>query len=113
MKAIILLPMTCSKNTPPQGKFYRSEKHNAHIYEGREFGLDEFNKIVDKALTLFPDRSRRPTVRMISENVAEALTELPPIDSEEAHPSHLREPIIPSKKRHAKLKRGVRQPAIA
>lgn len=116
MKAIIVLPLTNSKNTPPQGKFFRSEKHNAHIFEGRELGLEEFNKVVDKALELFPDRFKRVTVRLVSENVAEAIAGVAPDPEEDdqppAQPSRLRVPVQPSKKRHARRKPG-HQLAIA
>lgn len=47
MKAIIFLPSISRYAPAKQGDFLWSEKHNCHIWQGRELGVEEFNGVVD------------------------------------------------------------------
>lgn len=70
MKAIVVLK--AGKFAPGRmGEFIWSKKHKAHIWQGRELGATEFNRVVDRLLDLREIHVTSPTVRMIDETSTE------------------------------------------
>lgn len=91
LKAVIYLPMRDSNRMPPMGKFLRSQKHDQHIWEGREFDLENpedvtaFNAAIDPACAAYPGKMPRPRPLLIQE-------------AQEPNLSHLEVPIPPVKR---------------
>jgi hypothetical protein len=76
LKALYYLPMTDSNRMPPHGRYLRSQKHDKHVWDGREFDLENpedlkaFNDISRTALAYYPDRVARPQPLVFQEEEA-------------------------------------------
>lgn len=111
-KLIIVYPIRDSRSIPAMGRFRHSLKHDAHIWDGKEYDtadeadMTAFNANVLPALSLFADRLPTCVVQAVYE--APTIDEVPVGDSEE-HESHLRVPLEASmpRKRHARMKPGL------
>ena len=64
MKAIICLRFTSRFAPAKQGEFLWSEKHQCHIWQGRELEPEEFNRVVD-AIMADETHYIRPSVRLL------------------------------------------------
>lgn len=97
-KLLIVFPLKNSAHNPPQGRFTRSQKYDAHIWDGRAYDtssfedMKEFNAQVDKALVYYPERLPRPTVRVVDLS-QDAPKQDEPLTDGVTHPSHLQEAI--------------------
>lgn len=108
-KLLIVYPIRDSRSIPAMGRYRHSQKHDSHIWDGREYDtsskedMDAFNQDIHPALAMFTDRLPQCIVRTVYE--APSIVDVPVADEEE-HESHLQVPLAPPRKRHAKLKRG-------
>ena len=97
--------MPDSNRMPPHGRYLRSQKHDKHIWDGREFDLDnpqdvkDFNEQSRVALAYYPDRVARPQPLIFQEKEA-------------PHESHLRVPITEKKPRGWHLRKENRKPVL-
>jgi hypothetical protein len=64
MKAIIFLANISRYAPAKQGAFLWSEKHQCHIWDGRELDAAEFNQVADAVLRA-EDYFIRPSVRLL------------------------------------------------
>ena len=85
MRAIIILPATSRYSPAKIGNFRFSEKHNAHIWDGRELEMDEFNEVAKRIFYLrrneIEDFELPPYVQMVedkaeSEKLKEEISEI-------------------------------------
>jgi hypothetical protein len=66
LKIIIYLPGINSAHQPPMGRYLRSQKHDKHIWDGKEYDLNDpldvvaFNNNVKAALAAYPHYPARP-----------------------------------------------------
>ena len=101
-KLIIVFPILDSNRMPPMGRFRRSIKHDAHIWDEREYDtsveedMKAFNQTILSALTQYPEHPTKAVVKAIYE----APLEIPILDFKEEEPSEPR-------KRHARMKPGL------
>lgn len=64
-----------SKKTHPikQGEFIRSEDYDAHIYQGKVFGLSELNDLYPKVLDEYKDYQYSPPVPVLVKKICTPL----------------------------------------
>ena len=66
-KGIIFLPCTSKYAPAKQGDFLWSEKHQKHIWEGRELEPEEFNRVIDRIMEDGQNLYLYPTCRILVE----------------------------------------------
>ena len=107
-KLIIVFPMRDSNRMPPMGRFRRSLKHDAHIWDEREYDtaneadMKAFNEAFLPAVSLYADHPSKTIVKAIYEPPFE----IPVMEFKDEAPEIPFEPSMP-RKRHAKMKPGL------